>query len=350
LDRFQEVPIGGEHAITQATQAAGAFDRTICGVQRMSRIGKASILVTGGGGFLGGHVLAELRRARSRNVFAPRQTEYDLTRQHHVKMLLAATRPKLVIHLAAAVGGIGANQANPADYIYRNLVMGTELIDASWRMGVEKLVLIGTTCSYPRSASLPLKEDDLWNGYPEPTTAPYGLAKRVLMAQAAAYRQQHGFNTASLLLTNLYGPGDSFDLQNSHVVPAMIRKCIDAHRTRQPVLHLWGTGRATRDFLFVTDAARAILLAAEKMDTAEPVNIGTGLETSTGQLAQAIAEKVGYRGEICFDTDRPDGHPRRYLDTTRCQELLGFLPAVDLSEGLDRTIEWYRLQTVPKAA
>ncbi|HEV3438594.1 MAG TPA: GDP-L-fucose synthase [Gemmata sp.] len=316
----------------------------------MSRFAKTRILVTGGGGFLGGHVLAELRKCGCRSVVAPRQVEYDLTRQRSIDLMLANTRPELIIHLAAAVGGIGANQANPAEFIYRNLVMGTELIEASWRMGVEKLVLIGTTCSYPQFAPLPLKETDLWNGYPEPTTAPYGLAKRVLIAQAAAYRQQYGFNTVSLLLTNLYGPGDSFDLQTSHVIPAMIRKCVDSHRARQPVLKLWGTGRATRDFLFVADAARAIRLAAERLDTSEPINIGTGLETSTGAVARTIAEKVGYGGEIHFDTDRPDGHPRRFLDITRCQELLGFLPTVSLSEGLDRTIAWYCDQLVAKAA
>ncbi len=316
----------------------------------MSRLAETRILVTGGGGFLGGHVLAELRAAGCRHIFSPRQAEYDLTRQRSIELLLGKTKPELVIHLAAAVGGIGANQANPAGFFYRNLVMGTELIDASWRMGVEKMVLIGTTCSYPRGASLPLKETDLWNGYPEPTTAPYGLAKRVLMAQAAAYRQQHGFNTVNLLLTNLYGPGDSFDLQNSHVVPAMIRKCVDAHRSRLPVLQLWGTGRATRDFLYVADAARAIRLAAERLDTSEPINIGTGVETSTGTLARTIAEKVGYRGEIAFDTDRPDGHPRRFLDVTRCQELLKFQPTVSLSEGLDYTIACYNGKSVAKAA
>lgn len=316
----------------------------------MSRLADTRILVTGGGGFLGRHVLAELRAVGCRDIFAPRQAEYDLTRQRSIELLLANTRPQLVIHLAAAVGGIGANQANPATFFYRNLVMGTELIDASWRIGVEKLVLIGTTCSYPQFAPLPLKETDLWNGHPEPTTAPYGLAKRVLMAQAAAYRQQHGFNTTSLLLTNLYGPEDSFDLQTSHVIPAMIRKCVDAHNARQPVLKLWGTGRATRDFLFVADAARAIRLAAEHLNTSEPINIGTGLETATGAVARMIADKVGYRGEIRFDTDRPDGHPRRFLDTTRAQELLDFLPAVDLSEGLDQTIAWYCSQALTKAA
>lgn len=316
----------------------------------MSRLADTRILVTGGGGFLGRHVLAELRAVGCRDIFAPRQAEYDLTRQRSIELLLANTRPQLVIHLAAAVGGIGANQANPATFFYRNLVMGTELIDASWRIGVEKLVLIGTTCSYPQFAPLPLKETDLWNGHPEPTTAPYGLAKRVLMAQAAAYRQQHGFNTTSLLLTNLYGPEDSFDLQTSHVIPAMIRKCVDAHNARQPVLKLWGTGRATRDFLFVADAARAIRLAAEHLNTSEPINIGTGLETATGAVARMIADKVGYRGEIRFDTDRPDGHPRRFLDTTRAQELLDFLPAVDLSEGLDQTIAWYCGQALTKAA
>ena len=317
---------------------------------RMTHLSKKRILITGGGGFLGRHVLAELRRAGCHTIFAPRRAEYDLTLQLNIAQLLAKTRPQLVIHLAAAVGGIGANQANPAAFIYRNLVMGTELIDASYRMGVDKLVLIGTTCSYPRSAPIPLKEETLWDGYPEPTTAPYGIAKRVLIAQAAAYRQQYGFNTISLLLTNLYGPDDSFDLQTSHVVPAMIRKCIDARLAHQTVLHLWGTGRATRDFLFVGDAARAIRLASERLDTSEPVNIGTGLETSTGSLAQAIAEKVGYRGELRFDTGRPDGHPRRFLDTTRSRELLDFLPTVSLSEGLDRTIAWYRGQAEAKAA
>ncbi|WP_439631783.1 GDP-L-fucose synthase family protein [Gemmata sp.] len=316
----------------------------------MARFADKRILVTGGGGFLGGHVLAELRAAGCRNVFAPRQAEYDLTLQRQVGRLLDDTRPEVVVHLAAAVGGIGANQANPGAFMYRNLIMGTELIDASMRAGVEKLVMIGTTCSYPRAASLPLKEADLWAGYPEPTTAPYGLAKRVLMAQAAAYREQYGFKTANLLLTNLYGTGDSFDLQNSHVVPAMIRKCIEAHERRQPVLQLWGTGRATRDFLYAADAARAIRLAAENLDTPDPVNVGTGVETSTAELAFTIAEKVGYRGEIRFDAGRPDGHPRRYLDTARCKQVLGFEPTVSLADGLDRTITWYLSQTANRAA
>lgn len=319
-------------------------------VLSMLRLAEKRILVTGGGGFLGGHVLGELRAAGCRTIFAPRRSEYDLTIQRSVGDLLADTRPEVVIHLAAAVGGIGANQANPGAFLYQNMIMGTELIDASMRAGVEKLVLIGTTCSYPRAASLPLKEADLWDGYPEPTTAPYGLAKRMLMAQAAAYREQYGFNTASLLLTNLYGPNDSFDLQNSHVVPAMIRKCLDAQQMRQPTLQLWGTGRATRDFLFASDAARAIRLAAERLDTPDPVNIGTGLETSTATLARTIAEKIGYRGEIRFDAGRPDGHPRRYLDITRCKQLLGFEPTVDLATGLDRTITWYCSQIAGKAA
>ncbi|VTU00908.1 nad-dependent dehydratase : GDP-L-fucose synthase OS=Brevibacillus brevis (strain 47 / JCM 6285 / NBRC 100599) GN=fcl PE=3 SV=1: Epimerase [Gemmataceae bacterium] len=307
----------------------------------MSPLSGKRILVTGGGGFLGGHVLAELRRAGCQGVGAPRQSEYDLTLQHEVRRLLADSRPDVVIHLAAAVGGIGANQANPGAFLYRNLIMGTELIEASMRAGVEKLVLTGTTCSYPRSAPLPLREDDLWSGFPEPATAPYGLAKRVLMAQAAAYREQYGFRTASLLLTNLYGTGDSFHPQNAHVVPAMIRKFAEAKAAHRPCVTLWGTGRATRDFLYASDAARAVRLAAESLDTPDPVNVGTGVETSTAALAHAIAERVGYPGEVRFDTDRPDGHPRRYLDTARCTELLGFEPRVALPDGLDRTITWY---------
>ncbi len=308
----------------------------------MPSIAFKRVLVTGGGGFLGRHLLAELRRAGCRFLAAPRRAEYDLTVQAEVARLMADCRPQVVFHLAAAVGGIGANQQNPGAFLYRNLVMGAELIEASRRAGVEKLVLIGTTCSYPRSAPLPLKETDLWAGYPEPVTAPYGLAKRVLIAQAAAYREQYGFNAVSLILTNLYGPEDSFDLHNSHVVPAMIRKCFDACDRRAPALHLWGTGTATRDFLYVADAARAVRLAGEELDTAEPVNVGSGRETSTATLARMVAAKAGFRGEIRFDAGRPDGHPRRFLDTTRCRELLGFAPTVGLSDGLDRTIAWYR--------
>jgi GDP-L-fucose synthase len=243
--------------------------------------------------------------------------------------------------LAAQVGGIGANRLNPGSFLYNNLIMGTQLIEQSRKAGVEKLLAIGTVCCYPKFTPVPFREDDLWNGYPEETNAPYGLAKKLLMVQLQAYRQQYGFNGINLLVVNLYGPGDNFDLETSHVIPALIRKFVEARDQGQRVVTLWGTGKASREFLYVEDAAQAIHLAAERLETSDPVNIGSGREIPIAQLAAMIARKTGFIGEIRYDADKPDGQPRRCLDVTRARELLGFEAKTSLAEGLDRTIAWY---------
>jgi GDP-L-fucose synthase len=300
------------------------------------------VLITGGSGFLGRHVVAAFREAAYWVVIAPRSAEYDLTQQADVQRMMRDHRPEVVVHLAAVVGGIGANRENPGAFLYKNLVMGTHLIEACRLGGVHKFVQIGTVCAYPKFTPVPFRESDLWNGYPEETNAPYGLAKRMLIAQLQAYRQQYGFNGVSLLPVNLYGPGDNFDLQSSHVIPALIRKCVAAREAGLAGLEVWGTGGATREFLYVADAAEAIRLAIERLDGAEPVNIGTGKEIAIRDLVTLIAEKVGYRGEIRFDATKPDGQPRRCLDVSLARRLLGFEARTSLSEGLDRTIAWYR--------
>jgi GDP-L-fucose synthase len=303
------------------------------------------ILVTGGAGFLGQHVLARLRRVGCERVFAPRSAEFDLTRERDIRRLLDQCRPDVVLHLAARVGGIGANRANPGTFLYQNLIMGAQLIEQCRLVGVEKFVQVGTICSYPKFTPVPFKEQDLWNGYPEETNAPYGLAKKLLIAQLQAYAQQFGFNGVNVLPVNLYGPGDNFDLQTSHVIPALIRKCLEAQERGERVLHVWGTGTPTREFLYVEDAARAIVLAAEQLDTPEPVNIGSGEEIAIADLVRLIANKTGFRGEIRFDPNQPDGQPRRCLDVTRARELFGFKTEVALAEGLDCTVAWYRAAT-----
>jgi GDP-L-fucose synthase len=301
------------------------------------------IVVTGGAGFLGRFVVDRLRNAGCTDVFVPRRKEFDLTRDADVERLLRVRRPEVVVHLAAVVGGIGANRHNPGTFLYHNLIMGTQLIEHSRRAGVEKFVAVGTICSYPKHTPVPFREEDLWNGYPEETNAPYGLAKKMLMVQLQAYRQQFGFNGVNVLLVNLYGPGDNFDLENSHVIPALIRKCIEAQQAGLP-LTVWGTGRATREFLYVEDAARAIESAALHLNTSDPVNVGSGQEIAIADLVQLIAQKTGFAGEIFFDGARPDGQPRRCLDVTRAKYLLGFKATTSLSEGLDQTIAWYKAQ------
>jgi GDP-L-fucose synthase len=302
---------------------------------------RSRIVVTGGAGFLGQYLVARLRRAGCGRIFVPRRPEYDLTHERDVCRLLRSQRPDVVIHLAALVGGIAANLALPGTFLYKNLVMGAQLIEYSRLAGVGKFVMVGTICAYPKFTPAPFKECDLWNGYPEESNAPYGLAKKMLIVQLQSYRQEFGFNGVNVLPVNLYGPGDNFDLETSHVIPALVRKCIEAREQGSEVLTVWGTGTPTREFLHVEDAARAIHLAAEHLETSEPVNIGSGREISIRELAELIARKTGFHGQICFNPGRPDGQPRRVLDVTRARELLGFTAKIDLEQGLEQTIAWY---------
>jgi GDP-L-fucose synthase len=300
------------------------------------------VMVTGGAGFLGRHVVAQLRRTGCQQIIIPRSQEYDLTRETDIYRLLHKERPHVIMHLAAKVGGIGANRKYPGTFLYQNLIMGAQLIEASRRLGVEKFVMVGTICSYPKFTPVPFRESDLWNGYPEETNAPYGLAKKMLLVQLQAYKQEFGFNGVNVLLVNLYGPGDNFDLESSHVIPALIRKCIEAQERGEKVLHVWGTGQPTREFLYVEDAAEALVQATEVLETPEPVNIGSGQEISIADLARLIARKTGFTGEIRFDPSMPDGQPRRCLDVTRARQWLGFTAKTSLEEGLEKTIAWYR--------
>lgn len=309
-----------------------------------------TIFVTGGNGFLGRHLLEHLRKYGCTRVVAPRRAECDLLSNDDILRTLSKHRPDVVIHLAAVVGGIGANRANPGSFLYQNLMMGALLIENCRQVGVGKFVQVGTICSYPKFTPIPFKETSLWDGYPEETNAPYGLAKKLLLVQLQAYREQYGFNGVNVLPVNLYGPGDNFDPQSSHVIPALIRKCVEAKKNRTPVLQVWGTGKATREFLYVEDAARGIALAADKLNTSEPVNLGSGEEISIRNLAELIAEKTGYKGELSFDLSQPDGQPRRCLDTSRAREWIGYEPSVFLREGLDRTINWYQEKDGLRAA
>jgi len=302
------------------------------------------ICVTGGSGFLGQHLTKELA-GRAHEAVAPTSKDYDLRETTHIKAMLATLKPDVVIHLAARVGGIGANMQSPAVFFYDNAVMGLHLIEESRIYGVKKFVQIGTVCSYPKFTPVPFKEENIWNGYPEETNAPYGLAKKMLLVQLQAYRKQYGFNGIYVIPTNLYGPLDNFDLESSHVIPALIRKCMEAKEEHRDKIVLWGTGKPTRDFLFVEDAARGIADAMESYDDGEPINLGTGQEVSISHLANLIAKIVGFRGEIVFDASKPDGQPRRRVDTTRAAEKINWKPRIPLEEGLKKTIEWYRKQT-----
>jgi GDP-L-fucose synthase len=299
------------------------------------------IIVTGGSGFLGRHVVAELRRKGCECIAVPRSSECDLTREADVRKLLAQHRPQVVLHLAAKVGGIGANRLHPGSFLYSNLMMGAQLIEQSRLAGVEKFVQVGTICSYPKFTPVPFKESDLWNGYPEETNAPYGLAKKLLIVQLQSYRQEYGFNGINVLPVNLYGPGDNFDLESSHVIPALIRKCIEAKERGEKTLPVWGTGTPTREFLYVEDAAAAIVRAAEVLETSDPVNIGSGQEISIADLVTLVAQKVGFRGTIEFDPTKPDGQPRRCLDVSAARRLLGWQARVALPDGVERTVAWY---------
>jgi len=300
------------------------------------------VLVTGGSGFLGSRVAAKLREYGPAEIFIPRRATCNLVEQAEVSRLFDETHPDIVIHLAANVGGIGANRKSPGSFFYDNLMMGAQMMEYARRFHVRKFVAIGTICSYPKFTPVPFKEEDLWIGYPEETNAPYGLAKKMMLVQSQAYRVQYGFNSIFLLPVNLYGPGDNFDLDSSHVIPAIIRKCVEAVRDGKSRIELWGTGSATREFLHVDDAAEGILLATERYDSPEPVNIGAGMETSIRDLAGVIARLTGFKGVIVWDSGKPDGQPRRSLDTSRAFEQFGFRARVPFEAGLKETIDWYR--------
>jgi len=303
------------------------------------------VTVTGGRGFLGTPFVRMIQEAGARvETFSSR--DYNLTRQDEVARMFHDLRPDVVIHLAARVGGIGANRDNPGSFFYENAAMGIEVMEQARLNGVTKYVQVGTVCAYPKFAPIPFSEDDLWNGYPEETNAPYGLAKKMLLVQAQAYRQQYGFNAIYLLPVNLYGPGDSMDLHNSHVIPALIRKCLEAERSRAESVEVWGTGTATREFLYVDDAARAIVLAAERYDKPDPVNLGSSEEISIRDLVGLVAELTGYDGELRFDSTKPDGQPRRKLNVERAKREFGFTAETSFRLGLQKTIEWMRSATV----
>ncbi|WP_139995390.1 GDP-L-fucose synthase family protein [Paenibacillus paridis] len=307
----------------------------------MSNIRGKTIMVTGGSGFLGSHVVELLLKSGAGDIIVPRSKQYDLTRQEVCLSLIRDTDPDIVIHLAAKVGGIGANRVNPGSFFYDNLSMGIHLAEASRLHGVEKFVACGTICSYPKFANVPFREEELWDGYPEETNAPYGLAKKMLLVQSQAYRKQYGFNSIFLLPVNLYGPRDNFDLETSHVIPALIRKCLEAKAQGSDHIEVWGTGIATREFLYVEDAAAGIVQATDQFNGEEPVNIGTGREISIKALTELIAEKTGYNGTIVWDASRPDGQLRRCLDTSKAEQLFGFKAKTDLPEGLEKTVQWY---------
>ena len=310
------------------------------GATVMSSWSDKRVCVTGGAGFLGGFLQEQLRAAGAQHIFVPEYPDYDLTRHEDVVRMYEDARPDVVIHLAAVVGGIGANMANPGRYFYENAIMGIQLIEEARLAGVGKFVALGTICAYPKFAPIPFREEDLWTGYPEETNAPYGLAKKMMLVQCQSYRQEYGFDGIFLLPVNLYGPKDNFDLGSSHVIPAMIRKMIAARDLGETVV-LWGDGSATREFLYVEDCARAIVLAAEQYSGSEPVNLGAGWEISIKDLAELIAKHVGYEGEIVWDTSKPNGQPRRKLDVSRAREFFGFEAEVPFDDGVKRTVEWW---------
>ena len=314
------------------------------------------VIVTGGGGFLGRAVIAALKAKGVQTLFIPRRRDYDLRDGAAVRRLLGDTStPRggqsipvdLIIHLAANVGGIGANREHPAEFFYDNLMMGVQLMHEAWRARVAKFVAIGTVCAYPKFTPVPFREDAIWDGYPEETNAPYGLAKKMLLVQSAAYREQYNYNSVFLLPVNLYGPGDNFDPSSSHVIPALIRKCVEAQESGASEVVVWGDGSPTREFLYVDDAAEGIVLAAERYNKSDPVNLGSSYEIAIRELAETIAREVGYTGRIVWDTSKPNGQPRRKLDTTRACEEFGFTSSINFETGLRRTIQWYREHRVP---
>jgi GDP-L-fucose synthase len=308
----------------------------------MMELARKRICVTGGAGFLGSFAVEALRARGCKEIFVPRKREFDLTRPADIERMLSQARPEVLFHLAAVVGGIGANRDNPGRFFYENAIMGIELIEQARRAGVEKTVVAGTICAYPKFAPVPFREDDLWNGYPEETNAPYGVAKKALLVQCQAYRQQYGMNAVFLLPVNLYGPRDNFDLQSSHVIPALIRKCEEARLSGAPEIVGWGDGTPTREFLYVEDCAAGLIAAAERYNGADPVNLGSGREIAIADLVALTARLCGYEGRIRWDTSLPNGQPRRRLDTQRAEREFGWRAQVSLEEGLRRTIEWYR--------
>jgi len=329
------------------------------------------VLVTGGAGFLGSFLVEKLRERGCKDIFVPRSTDYDLVQMKAVEGVYKDSRPDIVIHLAARVGGIGANRENPGRFFYDNLMMGTQLMEVGRQVGIEKFVAIGTVCAYPKFTPVPFKEDNLWDGYPEETNAPYGLAKKMLLVQSQAYRMQYGFNCIFLLPVNLYGPRDNFKPESSHVIPALIKKCVDAmaefekrktkikngitnndlrktNNGRPPKVVVWGTGKASREFLYVEDAAEAIILAAERYNKPDPINIGAGFEITIKDLVELITKFTGFKGKIIWDTSRPDGQPRRMLDTSKAQREFGFKAKTSFEEGLKKAIDWYISKILPK--
>ena len=306
------------------------------------------IVVTGGAGFLGGYILEGLRKRGCEDILVPKIEDYDLVNLEDVMRMYDNMKPDIVIHLAAVVGGIGANREHPGEFFYKNLMMGVQLIEQGRVRAIEKFVAIGTICAYPKFTPVPFKEEELWNGYPEETNAPYGLAKKMLLVQSQAYRAEYGFNSIFLLPVNLYGPGDNFDPASSHVIPALIKKCVDAIEAGADHIDCWGTGRVSREFIYAADAAEGILLATEHYNGDEPVNVGAGFEITIKDLAEKIAELTGFEGELRWDSSKPDGQPRRCLDTSRAKEYFGFEARTDFDEGLEATIKWYREQLAGK--
>ena len=302
------------------------------------------VCVTGGAGFLGSFVTSKLQERGAGEIFIPTIEKYDLVQPDAIRQMLDDSKPDIIIHLAAQVGGIGANRAHPAEFFYNNLMMGVQLMHEAWLRGVEKFVALGTICAYPKFTPIPFKEEDLWNGYPEETNAPYGLAKKMLLVQSQSYRQQYGFNSIFLMPVNLYGPRDNFNPESSHVIPALIKKCIEAVQSGSDAIEVWGDGSPTREFLYVEDAAEGILLATEKYNNSEPVNLGSGMEISIKDLVELIAKLTGFNGRFVWDTSKPNGQPRRRLNVERAEREFGFKAKIDFEEGLRRTIEWYKEQ------
>lgn len=299
------------------------------------------VCVTGGAGFLGKYIVSKLKQRGTKDIFIPLIEDYNLVEIDDINRMYEDSNPDIIIHLAASVGGIGANLAHPADFFYDNIMMGVQLIHQAWKRHIEKFVALGTICAYPKFTPVPFKEENLWNGYPEETNAPYGLAKKMLLVQAQAYRQQYNYNAIFLLPVNLYGPGDNFNPSSSHVIPALIRKCVEARDKGKDEIVVWGDGSPTREFIYVEDAAEAIILATEKYNDSEPVNIGSGYEISIKDLAELIVELTGYKGKIVWDKSKPNGQPRRGLDTSRAEKYFGFKAQMSFREGLIRTIAWY---------